>query len=537
MTDKEHPESEHNESGMEMVDAPSDTLVDIDSPLGDHLAAATVSAAAKAQIPVESGDLPDADKGDFDLWAEIDGGNPHVTMTTEQTKRQKINPDHPAILAFKVGARELDEILDLRGLSDIDDKQAQSLSDIDKRLVNLARNLSAVYQDVYFDDLDKEGDWHNTVMHNDTALGPGKVKPANMNDPIAGLRVKFGQGGMVQIPLWNTGLWVTLRAPTLRALLDFDQKLRMEKMNLGRSSNGMVYSASEVYTVETYMKFAMEHVVAVNYVFETGDATNELLAVIRTRDYQQVMWGMALAMYPDGYPLRQPCIADVDTCKHVDELLLNFARINYVDRSKISNNQALKMASRNTKRDIKWLTEYQSEFALATKHINLGKGLVAVLGSCSVMEQVDSGHLWVDGIAKSTNEAFGARLSEMDRVRHIMRQGALTNLRQYSHWIVRFEDSSGNDDAPVIYDDMVNKDRILELLSEDPEVSTMLTKEMVDWFRRGSITYNALVKTPCPACQGKSTDHTHPYLTPIDIGYIFFTLAGQKINRVEKGME
>lgn len=519
------------QDGMDEVELDTSNLIQNVDSSAEAFAQVTQQAAATAQTP--EAQAPEANLEIEGLWDQFDNPNPHVTLPDSMFKRQALEPGRPGLVALKVGIDEMGQIMESRGLNDLSEDKAKSLSPDDKRLVNLSRSLSAIWQDLYFDNIDKEGDWHNTLLHNETRLGAGKVKPANMKDPIMAIRATFGQGSMVQVPLWNTGLWVTFRAPTIQALLDFEQKVRIEKMNLGRSSNGMVYSAVEVYTVETYMKFALEHVVSVNYVFETGDTVDELLDVIRSRDYQQVLWGLACAMYPDGYPLRQPCVADPDKCKHVDEVLINFARMGFVDRSKISANQALKMASRNTKRDAKWLSEYQAEFSFFEKRIELGKNLTAVLKVPSLSAQIDAGHAWVDGISKATNDAFGARLSEMDRVRHIMRSGALTNLRQYSHWVAHFEHAIDADSAPVIHDDLVNKDRILEMLSEDPQVGEKFNQDIVDWIKKSTVSYVALPKVKCPSCQKEADDQTHPHLIPIDIGYVFFTLAALKINQVE----
>lgn len=531
MSDDQTPKDD----GMDEVELDTSNLVGDPDAQNNAAAfeAATVAAATAAPAPAHEASLPDAHMEIEGLWDQFDKPNPHVSLASPMFKRQAIDPSKPGLVALKVGMDELGMIMEHRGLNDLSDEKAKTLSPDDRRLVNLSRSLSAIWQDVYFDNIDQEGEWHNTVMHNETAMGVGKVKPANMADPIMAIRATFGQGSMVQVPLWNTGLWVTFRAPTVQELLDFEQKTRIEKMNLGRSSNGMVYSAVEVYTVETYMKFALEHVVSVNYAFETGDTVAELMQVIRSRDYQQVLWGLACAMYPDGYPLRQPCVADPDKCKHVDEVLINFARMGFVDRSKISKNQALKMASRTAKRDAKWLSEYQAEFTFYEKRLSLGNNLTAVLRVPSLAAQIDSGHVWVDGISKATNDAFGARLSEMDRVRHIMRSGALTNLRQYSHWVAHFEHALDPDSAPVIYDDYVNKDRILEMLTEDPAVSDKFNADILDWIKKSTVSYVALPKVKCPACQKEPDDQTHPHLIPIDIGYVFFTLAALKISQVE----
>jgi len=538
-------ETTQNESPNNSIDFIDDDLSDtlvpqIDAPvlpasdMASALEAATMSAAA---APVESLPEDEATKRTVDeiegLWDEVLNENPHVTIDNPMLKRQAINPALPYLSTLKVGLSELGKILESRGLTELTDEKIKKLSKEDKRLVFLSRSLTQMCQEFYFDDIDKEGNWGQYVLHNETKLGAGKVRPEQMKDPVMAIRASFGQGSVVQVPLWNTGLWISFRAPSVQELLDFEQRTRMEKMNLGRSSNGMVFSSVEVYTVETYMRFALEHVISVNYKFETGDHVEELMTVIRSRDYQQVLWGMISAMYPDGYPLRQPCVADSDKCSHIDELLLNFARMGLVDRDKISDKQSLMMASRKTKRDRDWLETYQKEFPFYEKRVALNNGLIAVLRVPSLAEQITAGHLWVDGIAKSTNEAFGARLSEMDRVRHIMRSGAMTNLRQYSHWVAHFEHTTDPDTAPRLFEDYEAKDSILEVLSESPEASVKLNHEIIEWIKKSTVSYVALPKVRCPACQGESIDHTHPYLIPVDIGYVFFTLAALKINQVE----
>lgn len=524
------------DDGMDTIDEDisENAVPDVDNE-ADAMAQATVAAAKMAvvQEDEESADGQVDEMEDGDLWNEFDSENKHVTVDNPVYKRQKVDPYSPALSALKVGADELTKILQSRGLIDLTEEQIDSLSKSDLRLVNLTRNLSNIWQDLYFDNIDKEGDWGQFVPHGESRLGPGKVRPENMKDPILAIRASFGQGSVVQIPLWNTGLWISFRAPTVSALLDFDTRSRAEKINLGRSTNGLAYSNSEVYTVEAYMQFALEHVVSVNYKFETSDTVQELMDVISARDYQQVIWGLLCAMYPDGYPFRQPCVANPDACSHIDELVLNFARMGFVDRSKFTDNQKLLMASRRSKRDRKWLEEYQKQFTFFEKRVTLNDSLTAVLRVPTLSEQIDAGHVWVNGIIDATNSAFGHQLSEMERVKHIMRSGVLSNLRQYSHWVSHFEHTPDPDDAPRIIDSLEDKDRLLDLLSEDPEISTMLNNEIIEWLRTSTVSYVALPKIKCPSCQGEPSNSEHPYLIPLDVGYIFFTLAAFKINLIE----
>lgn len=533
MSDENNPQND----GMESVDDVLPMQHHIDDLPADEpapsLADATVQAAARPvndEIDVGSEIASDVDLAA--MWDALDKPNEHVTVDNQIGMRYKADPTRPYLASLKVGFDELEKIIEARGLLNLSEDKVKNLSQTDARLHNLYKSLTPMIQEVYFDNADTKGDWHQSVLHNETKLNAARIKPENMIDPVLAIRATFGQGTVVQVPLWNTGLWASFRAPTVQELADFAQRTRLEKMNLGRSSNGMVFSNIEVYTVETYARFALEHIVSINYQYETADHVEELMNVILNRDYQQVIWGMVMAMYPDGYPFRQPCVADPDKCDHVDEVILNFARMAFVDRSKITDKQARMMASRKVVRNREWLKEYQQDFEFFEKRIEVQDGLVAILRVPTLGEQITAGHMWVDGIAKATNEAFGARLSEIERIRHILRSGELTNLRQHSHWIASFEHTTNPEVAPRIIEEFEQKDRLLEMLSEMPDVSYKLSVAIVEWIRETTVSYVAMPKYKCPSCQGESIDNSHPHLIPIDVGYVFFTLAALKISQV-----
>jgi hypothetical protein len=523
-----------NENDSDYLDPADLEPVSTTDPDAAALEAATQQA---AEQPVEQSQDPAEENTDVSAdgidWAEFDDDNEHVTLDKPAVRQQKINPNTPSLNALKIGEKELEDIVETHSLTNLTDEQIEKLSSRTKRAVSLMRNLATLWQELYYDGIDKSGDWHQTVQFKETTLGPGKVRPENIKDPIQAIRAQFGQGTVVQVPLWSTGIWLTFRAPTLQSLLDFEQKVRMEKSSLGRSSNGMVFSASEVYTVETYMAFCLEHVTSVTYELQTGDMVDELMDLIRITDYQSVIWGLLMASYPDGYPFRQPCVADPDKCDHVDEMILNFSRMGFVDRDKLTDAQKLHMASRRTKRTLEQIEKYQSDFPFFEQRVKVRDGLTAVLGIPTLHEQAVAGHMWVDGIATATDKAFGKKLSDMDRARHIMRSGAISNLRQYSQWIRHFEYQTDPDAQPQVIDNADGKDRLLEMLSESVELATSLNDSIVSYFRKTAVSYIAIPKIKCPSCQGESYDKTHPYLIPIDIGYVFFTLAALKINQIE----
>lgn len=470
-----------------------------------------------------------------ELWEDFTKPNLHVTMAQSPMKRTTFKKATAALAGMRVGFKEAHAILEAEGLNDIDDEQAAKLSPAETRLVNIVRSLSPIWQTAYFTDSFEAGDWQQTVKHNDTDLGTRRVKLDRVADPILMIRSSLGQGSLVQIPLWHTGIWITLRAPSNNALLELDQRIRMEKNTLGRYSNGMVFSNVEVYTVATYARFALEHMYSATYEFDTADHVEELLSTIKSTDYPQLLYGLLTAMYPDGYPFRQPCVADPHKCDYMDETILSIARLSWTDRDRLTAKQKRMMASRNSKTTRAMLDEYQSEFPFDNRAIKLNPSVTAYLAVPTLADQIEAGYRWVDGIQDATNKAFGLKLSEVDRYRHIVRSGMMTSLRQYAHWIDRFEIQDKDGVAPTIVNDPIKKDEAMEVISGDDVALKMLDENIMKWIDNCTVSIIGLPKSTCPQCQGEPSEEltTHPDLIPLDIGYIFFTLAALKIKQIE----
>lgn len=500
-------------------------------PSADDFAEATEAAVS------EGLDEPDlsAFAEDDSMWQSFFEPDQHVTMERSPLKPTKLPAAEEALGALMVGFEEAQNILEKNDLLDLSEERAKQLSPTERRLVNITRSLSAVFQTSYFNDMTKSGDWRQSVRHNDTELTTSRLKLDRVNDPILVLRADAGQGALVQIPLWHTGIWITVRAPSNSDLLDLDQRVRMEKSTLGRYSNGMVFSNVEVYTIAAYARFALDHVYSVTYQNTSPDITDELLSVIKITDYPQLMYGLLTAMYPDGYPFRQPCIADPHKCDHIEETILSIARLSWTDRDRLTAKQKRMMASRSAKKTLEQLEEYQTEFAFDNRAVQLTKSTTAYLAVPTIADAIDAGYRWVDGIADATNKAFGLKLSEVDRYRHIIRSGVMSSLRQYSHWIDRIEIKQADGVDPTVITDPVKKDEALEVLSGSKSALKLLDESILKWIAKCTVTIIGLTKSPCPKCQAAPSEELtkHPHLIPIDIGYVFFTLVALRLKQIE----
>lgn len=485
------------------------------------------------QAAQEAGDEEDTSL--TDVLAESYVPNQYVTAETPPLKRFALKGLTRSLVGLHHSMKEHQLLLELQGLDRIDQEKLDTMTAQQKQAVLWNRNYSALWQGRYWQDFDKSGDWHQRVLHNDTLLGTGRISVAKMSDPVMQIRSHMGQGTVIQIPLWHTGIWITLSAPQNNDLHDLDAQVKLEKRELGRSTNGMIFSSVEVFTVAAYARFALRHVLTTTYPLQTAETVEELMGVIKSTDYPQLMYGLLSAMYPEGYPFRQPCVADPNKCSHVDETILNIARLSWTDRARLTAMQKRLMANRLNKITLENLKAYQDDFGWDNRAIEIREGVKAYLAVPTLMEQIAAGFMWVEGITEATNAAFAKSMSEVDRYRHIMNSGVVTSLRQHSHWISKIEMERPDLPVPIVIEDVVKKDELLTAWSGDNRIVKLLDDEITKWIDNVTVTVIGLPRSNCPACQKEPSPEVtqHPHLIPLDVSYIFFTVVALKLLQIE----
>lgn len=453
----------------------------------------------------------------------------HMTDRPYETLEGGIDPEM-ALGTLNATVDQLNELLDHHGIDLADPNQVLSPKLEAAKLKILG--FRGAHQINYFRDTIKRPDahWGQFVEHEGAPLRASKVKLRNSDDPVLRIRNELGMGGLVQIPLWHSGIWLTLRTPSDKSLLELERRISAEKIDFGRRSNGMVFSNTEVYATSHVVDFVLEHVHTSTVDKASIDQLKEL---IRVTDIPQMAWGILLAVYPKGYPLSQPCVADPENCDHVVNQLINIGRISWVDTTKLTVRQKKHMANRIARYTSEKIKEYQDEFAFdVISSVKLNENIHVKLGVPSVIKAQETGYAWVDGITTATQQAFSLKLKENERVDYIREQALLTGLRQYSHWIesvVRTDASS--EEEPITSAEVL--DEIVEVICASEELTSNVYKAIQSFIDGSTISMIALPRYKCPACQKEPDERylKHPHLIPLDVIYVFFILRVQKLAR------
>jgi len=357
---------------------------------------------------------------------------------------------------------------------------------------------------------------------------PGTV----VSGEVAALQVRqsLGLGVPSTLPLWHSGFWISIKAPSSAARVDLQQRLDAEKVSLGRKGQGFTFANDSVYLKSYLMEFALAHVTSANVHYQNSQ---ELRDLILSNDINTVIWGVLTALYPHGYPFHQPCMNDPTRCNHVVKDMLDLYKIHYVDYQRLTDAQLQHMSQRLERMDQAKLDAYRAQ------HYYVKEGTVKLQGEHgtfsaqlkipTVSEYMLSGMTWIEGITADVQRAFGSDITGEQRNRYIEDRGTATSMATYAHWVKEIGLESG-----AIINDPATIQQTLGDISHDGVLRSAFLQAVQDYAEKCSITVEALPKFDCPACGRKPTEDElkHPYLAPINIESLFFTMQGQHIRKV-----
>jgi hypothetical protein len=396
---------------------------------------------------------------------------------------------------------------------------------------------------------DPDSTWTNRPTYDDKPLTAGKLKQNDSTGIVSGeaavmkIKARLGLGSIVPIPLWHTGGWLTLKAPSNASIFELNRRISQEKVTLGRLTNGMIFSNTGVYIQSYLINFILAHVY--DTTFGTKD-TEELKSIILSTDMPSLVWGIVCAMYPDGYNLVEPCVAQITKCNHVAEGKVNIARLRVVDTSKISEGQMKHMSRRNGTHSAAELEKYQSEFKFAKRNVDIegGDGMSIDMAIPTIAEFEAVGFNWVDSLVNMVDSAFRVPLKGGDRDQYITEQGRLASLRQYSHWIDAIQMSESKDGDVISDRDTI--DTICSDFSADEVIRTSILNSIGTYIEECTIAVIGYPNIECPSCDLRYGDSmvesetagvedeivrgdNVPEFIPMDLTTTFFTLCGQRI--------
>lgn len=426
-------------------------------------------------------------------------------------------------------------------LTNLDDTPFLKLADgssftEDWRVAVAYANEDSLVRQTYSKSLGRaQGDWNQYVEHEGELIRPQKprISTKGSEGKISGIKAlsklhgMLGIGSMIEVPLWNSGIWVSLKAPNDIELLNYYEKVDREKIELGKNSTGLLFANSSTY-VNTHL---VDLIISLIYETSMKDYTDDdLRNIIRMNDLSVLCWAMAYTMFPKGYPYQRPCVVNPEECQEVIKSTLDVGKLLWVDKSKLNEKQIRHMQRvPKTKRTRAEIEAYQNEFSTSPNaEYKNEHGFTVVLKQPSLEEHLTMGQNWINEMDQAVRNVFSDERNQANINEYINERASLTILRNYGHYIKHFIFDDG--------DKTTNQEGIellLNGLTADPNAVAGLIENVNDYIDASAIALIGVPRNPCPNCGKKDQDaiNQHPWILPIDGQRLFFKLRDRKLRQ------
>lgn len=364
------------------------------------------------------------------------------------------------------------------------------------------------------------------------------------NQAVKAIRSALNLSNSITKPLWNSGIWVHIEAPSDLSLLNLDRTISHYLEDLGYKTLGLVYSNEMVYINNLVVELALDHI---THSSLADHSVENLRKVISVHDIGLLASYLGLLSYPNGYKTRRPCVNSPTSCTHVFEGLLDLRNIWYVDNSRLTLEEKRFVIDSVAKRKVEEVLDYQSAInAKTNKNVfNINNRIRVVLQTPQHEGYAEHGSEWVTDIATMIDgSTIKSTTSAKARAEAIATFANASRARNYSHYVKEVIINNDEAEDSVIVDKAAIKDILTEFSSvilreateELPEqtAADLLIEKVGEYIDDATIVVIALPKFACPVCNAVQSDgyDLHPHLITIDPVRLFFTLVARKHAKV-----
>jgi len=393
---------------------------------------------------------------------------------------------------------------------------------------------NALYQDRFLDpeSLFEQGVEDKTNNLKSITNLKFKQTDGELKGEVAVLKVAkmLGLGDVLSIPLPHSGIWITLKPPTERDLIDFYNSIFRDKIILGRATSGLTLSNLSVYINNKLVDFIINHIHSLNY--NDIDKT-QLKNFILINDLPILAWGFACTIYPDGFDFQRACVEDIEKCDYIAKEVINMTKLLWIDNSSLTDLQKdLLNENRPNKLTIDDYNKYISEHSRTrNKSYTLSNGIKLYLKVPTINEYIGDGLKWVNKINSSVEKVvIETDAGEEDKERLLEQYVKASSLIQFNHFVDYLE----VDDSPITDRDTINN--VLEVLSGDDEIRNEILQKILDFKSETIISLIGIPEYKCPKCNSsQNQSHVNEKfinVIPLDVMNIFFILITIRITKI-----
>lgn len=368
----------------------------------------------------------------------------------------------------------------------------------------------------------------------------GKFTPKlDGKQAVKAIRASCNLSNTITKPLYNSGIWISIDAPSDVDLLNLDRNISQHLNDFGYATMGLVYSNEMVYINKMVVDLAIKYI-SHSSLIDHNEVN--LRKVISVHDIGLLAVYLGLLSYPNGYKTRRPCLNNPKTCTHVAERLMDLRNIIYIDNNRLSHEDKRFVTNPTKKRTVEEVLEYQQSVNSKTSKnvFTINDKMKVILQTPQMEGYENNGIDWINNINSIVDGS--ATRSKREREEAIMDFARISKARNYSHYIKEIVITI-NDEESVIDDPEAIKDAITELSGvivdttpegEDVTAVDRIIDKIGEYIDDATVVVIAIAKYACRACGVLQSDgyDKHPDLITFDPVRVFFTLVGRKLEKV-----
>lgn len=372
--------------------------------------------------------------------------------------------------------------------------------------------------------------------NNKVRLGLAKVVDAPSSNKVyngkAALRkmMKNGQD-IYRYTLFNSGIALELRPPTIAEYNSFFQKCGEVGQNYGYMFGGCLILFQDIYLKRITLNFI--HKLIINSSLPGWDDFEVFLENVSILDFEPLCIHAAKTTYPKGYDFIHPCTSGYkengELCKHVSKATINISHLAHTVFSKFNSAQTehLTKVREDSPVTLEDIREYQNSINL-NDTIQLGN-IKLKLKIPSLKEYFDSSDKFINKILQFMQEDSAG---EEDVIKYI---GA-HRLSQFLCWIEQiyvYEDKFCTTESFTTTDVEAIRYKLDSYVLPDIDLITELNDGLQNYINSQRCTFVCYPIFKCPEC-GYMPENTSGFYG-VDVVQTFFIIALKKFTAISSG--
>lgn len=401
----------------------------------------------------------------------------------------------------------------------------------------LKRGMDLTYVGGELDTLSEEQNtlWRQSLKAGDNELSAAKPKfsdnhTTNLTGEAALLRVRdlTGMGSTIQIPLYHSGIWVSLKAPSDGDLLELERRAAEIKVSLGRQTRGRIFSNITVALSGIVVDFALAHIYRTTVKPEEVEKAGGLRNLILQQDIPTLLWGLVLLIYPGGFNYSRSLISNAR--EEVITRKLNIGRLQCVNNRAFSDKQLRHIARRfDSSMTVTELENYRSEFIeLSPKEVKITDAIRIVFSPSNITKHLEDGQYWINSIVARADTILSFQQNSPERDQYLISQGKASVTCQYTHIVNKIIVGENQ----VINDKETIHNALATLSGNDTFYNNFFT-EVAKYLRSTVVSIIALDTLSKEEDERAEQENPNfPHLIPLDMIQTFFTLLVLTTDRI-----